>query len=392
MSRFFIDRPIFAWVIAIVVMIAGAVAIHGLPIQQYPDIAPPAVTINAILPGASAETLENSVTQVIEQQLKGIDHLRYFRSESTSNGSVIITVTFEPEADHDIAQVQVQNKLQAAISSLPQEVQQRGVTVSKARDSFLLVAAFYSEDGSMSQLEISDIVSSQVADVIARVDGVGNIVSFGGAHAMRVWLDPHKLVSYNMTAMDVRSSIAAQNGDISAGQLGAMPSVKGQQLNATINAQSRLRTVEQFENIILRVNTDGSNVLLKDVARIELGADDYQHIARFNGVPAAGLGVNLATGANALNTAKLVKEKIDTLRSSFPASLKISYPYDTTPFVKISIEGVVYTLIEAILLVFAVMFIFLQNFRATLIPSIAVPVVLLGTLLCCIHLVIPSIH
>lgn len=379
MSRFFIDRPIFAWVLAIVVMLAGAMAIYTLPIQQYPDIAPPSVTINAMLPGASAETLENSVTQVIEQQLKGIDYLRYFRSDSTSNGSVSITVTFDPEADPDIAQVQVQNKLQAAMPSLPQEVQAQGVTVNKANDAFLMVAAFYTEDDSMSALEISDLVSSSVVDTIARVNGVGNVMAFGASHAMRIWLDPHKLTSYHMTAMDVRAAIAAQNNDVTAGQLGAMPAVEGQQLNATISAQSRLRTAEQFQNILLRVNTDGSQVRLRDVARVEIGANDYQNISRFNGHPAAGLAVNLATGANALKTAELVREKIKELQATLPASMKVSYPYDTTPFVKLSITSVVETLFEAILLVFAVMYLFLQNFRATLIPSIAVPIVLLGT-------------
>jgi multidrug efflux pump len=379
MSRFFIDRPIFAWVLAIVVMLAGVMAVYSLPTQQYPDIAPPSVTITATLPGASAETMENSVTQVLEQQLKGIDHLRYFRSESTSNGTSSIVATFEPNADPDIAQVQVQNKIQAAMTILPQEVQAQGVFVNKVNDAFLLVAAFYTDDGSMTELEISDLVSSRITDEVARASGVGNVITFGPAHAMRIWLDPHKLVSYSMTANDVRAAIIAQNSDVSAGQLGALPAVKGQQLNATISAQSRLRTPEQFENILLRVNTDGSQVRLRDVARVELGASDYQFISRFMGKPAAGLAVNLATGANALETARLVRERIDSLKSTLPPSLKVSYPYDTTPFVKLSINSVVKTLIEAVILVFGVMYLFLQNFRATLIPSIAVPVVLLGT-------------
>lgn len=379
MSRFFIDRPIFAWVLAIVVMLGGGMAILGLPIQQYPDIAPPTVNISATMPGASAETIENSVTQVIEQQMKGIDYLRYFTSNSSSNGAASITLTFEPEADPDIAQVQVQNKLQAAMSNLPQEVQAMGVTVTKSNDAFLMVAAFYTDDSSMSELEIGDIISSQLVDPLSRVNGVGDIMAWAPSHAMRIWLDPHKLTSYQLTAMDVHSAISVQNNDVAAGQIGALPAVKGQQLNATISTQSRLRTVKQFEQIILRVNTDGSQVRLKDVARVELGANDYSSISRFNGKPAAGLGVNLATGANALSTATLVKNRIEELRSTLPPQLKVAYPYDTTPFVKLSIKSVVKTLIEAIVLVFAVMYLFLQNFRATLIPSIAVPVVLLGT-------------
>lgn len=379
MSKFFIDRPVFAWVIAIVIMLAGALSIFQLPVEQYPKIAPPSVTINASYPGASAQTLENSVTQVIEQRLTGIDYLRYFSSNSDSSGNVAITVTFEPEANPDIAQVQVQNKLQSALPLLPQEVQQQGVTVTKASMGFLMVAAFYSDDGKIDQNAIGDYLNSKVVDTVSRVPGVGDVTVFGQPYSMRIWLDPLKLNSFNMSTTDVEAAIRAQNADVSAGQLGGMPSVAGQQLNATIAAQSRLQTVQDFEKILLRVNKDGSQVKLKDVARIEIGAQNYDIIARFDGKPASGLAVSLATGANALETAKLVKEKIAELAAFMPQGVKVAYPYDTTPFVKLSIESVVHTLLEAVILVFLVMYLFLQNFRATLIPTIAVPIVLLGT-------------
>lgn len=379
MSKFFIDRPVFAWVIAIVIMLAGALAITSLPIEQYPRIAPPSVSINASYPGASAETLENSVTQVIEQKLTGIDYLRYFTSSSDSSGTVSITLTFEPEADPDIAQVQVQNKLQSALSLLPQEVQQQGVTVTKGRTGFLMVAAFYSKDGSVDQYKIGDYLNSNVVDPISRVSGVGNITLFGQPYAMRIWLDPNKMNSFNLDTSDVRTAIETQNADVSAGQLGGMPAIEGQQLNATIMAQSRLRTVEDFEKIMIRVNEDGSQVRLRDVARVELGVQNYDIVARFNGLPASGMAISLATGANALETADLVKEKLAELSKFMPEGVEVAYPYDTTPFVRISIEGVLHTLFEAIVLVFLVMYLFLQNFRATLIPTIAVPIVLLGT-------------
>lgn len=378
MPRFFIDRPVFAWVIAIVIMLAGALSIFRLPIEMYPQVAPPTVSINASYPGASAETIENSVTQVIEQKLTGIDHLRYFSSNS-SDGQMTITLTFEPDADPDIAQVQTQNKVQAALPQLPQEVQTLGVTVVKANDSFLMVAGFYSEDGSVSQRELGDVLSSKVQDSVARVNGVGNVRVFGTPNSMRVWLNPNKLVSYNLTTLDVRTAIQAQNADVSAGQIGGLPAVKGQQLNATITAQSRLQTVEDFESIILRVNTDGSQLRLKDVARVELGQENYNVIVRYKGKPAAGIAVSLATGANALETAQAVKDRIAELSEFLPPNVEVVYPYDTTPFVKLSIKSVVKTLFEAILLVFCVMYLFLQNFRATLVPTIAVPVVLLGT-------------
>lgn len=379
MAQFFIDRPVFAWVISIVIMLAGLLSIFTLPIEQYPKIAPPSVTINASYPGASAQTLENGVTQVIEQQLSGIDYLRYFKSSSESSGSVTITLTFEPEADPDIAQVQVQNKLQAAMALLPEEVQRQGVTVSKSSDSFLMVAGFYSKDGSLTQEEIGDYVNSKLRDPLSRISGVGNITVFGQPYALRIWLDSDKMHSYNVATAEVVAAVRAQNADVSSGQLGGTPARKGQQLNATITAQSRLQSVEEFENIFLRVNKDGSQIRLKDVARVELGALDYGFISRYQGKPASGLAISLATGANALDTATKVKQKLEELKILMPASMEIVYPYDTTPFVKLSIKSVVKTLLEAIVLVVAVMYLFLQNFRATLIPTIAVPVVLLGT-------------
>lgn len=379
MSRFFIDRPVFSWVIAIIIMLAGVLSIMQLPVEQYPGIAPPSVSIVASYPGASAETLENSVTQVIEQGLTGVDNLRYFSSSSDSSGAVSINVTFEPEADPDIAQVQVQNRVQTIMPLLPQEVQQQGVVVAKANAAFLMVVGFYSEGGEISQEELGDILSSNIRDTLARIDGVGSVQVFGMPHAMRIWINPNKLYSYNMTVTDVRAALEAQNTDISAGQLGGMPAVEGQMLNATITAQSRLQTVEQFENIVLRVNTDGSQVRMKDVARVELGSLNYDTIIRYKGLPASGMAITLASGANALATSDRVKAKVDELMKFMPEGVKLIYPYDTTPFVRLSIESVVHTLLEAIVLVFVVMFLFLQNLRATLIPTIAVPVVLLGT-------------
>jgi multidrug efflux pump len=379
MSRFFIDRPIFAWVIALVIMLAGGLAIHSLPIAQYPEIAPPAVAITATYPGASAKTLEDTVTQVIEQKMKGIDHLSYMSSTSDSAGTATITLTFTSGTDPDIAQVQVQNKLQLATPLLPQEVQLQGLQVEKSATNFVLVLAFYSPDGSLTQSDLSDYVAANVQDVISRVDGVGDVTLFGAQYAMRIWLDPDKLTNYKLTPGDVRIAIEAQNAQISAGQLGGAPSVKGQQLNATITAQSRLQTPDQFRNILLRTNTDGSTVYLRDVARVELGSENYDTVSRFNGKPATGLAIKLATGANALATADAVKAKANELAQFFPAGMKVDVPYDTTPFVRISIEEVLKTLAEAIALVFVVMYLFLQNLRATLIPTIAVPVVLLGT-------------
>ncbi|MCF8496189.1 MAG: efflux RND transporter permease subunit, partial [Alphaproteobacteria bacterium] len=378
MARFFIDRPVFAWVLAIITILAGILAIRSLPIEQYPKVAPPTVSIRANYPGASAETVENSVTQVIEQRLTGIDYLRYF-SANSADGSMTITLTFEPEADADIAQVQTQNKVQGAVPQLPQEVQQLGVTVTKSNDSFLLVVGLYSEDDDYSQGELGDLLVTVFRDPLSRINGVGSVRVFGDQHAMRIWLDPAKLYSYNLTPLDVQSAVQVQNTDISAGQLGGMPALEGQQINATINAQSRLQTVENFQDIVLRVNADGSQVRLKDVARVEIGAEDYDRIVRYKRKPAGGIAISLATGANALETADLVKEKVTELSQFLPENVKIVYPYDTTPFVKLSIKSVVHTLIEAVFLVFLVMLLFLQNLRATLIPTIAVPVVLLGT-------------
>jgi len=379
MSRFFIDRPVFAWVIAIIIMLAGALAIRTLPIAQYPEIAPPAVAITATYPGASAKTLEDTVTQVIEQKMKGIDHLSYMASTSDSSGSVTITLTFTSGTDPDIAQVQVQNKLQLATPLLPQEVQQQGITVEKSATNFALVLAFYSPDNSLTQYDLADYVAANIQDQISRVDGVGDVTMFGAQYAMRIWLDPDKLTNYKLTPSDVSTALKAQNAQIAAGQLGGAPALKGQQLNATITAQSRLQTVGQFENILLRTNTDGSTVHLKDVARVELGSESYDSVSRFNGKPATGIAIKLATGANALSTADAVKAKITELSHYFPAGMAVDIPYDTTPFVRVSIEEVIKTLAEAIGLVFLVMLVFLQNFRATLIPTIAVPVVLLGT-------------
>ncbi|NVK54388.1 MAG: efflux RND transporter permease subunit [Alteromonadaceae bacterium] len=378
MARFFIDRPVFAWVLAIIVMIAGALAITELPIEQYPKVAPPSVTISAGYPGASAETVENTVTQIIEQNLTGIDNLRYFNS-SSQNGNMSITLSFEPGTDPDTAQVQTQNKLQSAMSLLPAQVQQQGVTVTKSNDAFAVVIGFYSKDGSLSQYDLSDMLVSQFQDQIARVNGVGSLRVFGAQRSMRIWLDPDKLYSYNMTPGDVRTAVQAQNTDISAGQLGGLPAVDGQQINATMKAQSLLKSVEDFQNIILRVNTDGSQVRLKDVARVELGSENYSNIARYKRQPASGMAVSLASGANALETIEAVKQRVEELSVNLPDSVEVVYPIDSSPFIKLSIKSVVQTLVEAVVLVFFVMLLFLQNWRATLVPTIAVPVVLLGT-------------
>ena len=379
MSRFFIDRPIFAWVLAIVVMLAGILAVMNLPIAQYPSIAPPAITITANYPGASARTLEDSVTQVIEQKMKGLDGLLYMSSTSQSSGSASLTLSFSADTDPDIAQVQVQNKLATATPLLPEEVQRQGVVVAKSSSSFLMVLGFVSQDGSMTNIDIGDYVASNVQDIVSRVEGVGEVQLFGSQYAMRIWLDPAKLQNYKLTPADIAASIRAQNAQVSAGQLGGMPAVYDQQLNATVTAQSRLKTPEQFKNILIKTNSDGSAVHLSDVADVELGGENYGVVARFNGKPASGLGVKLASGANALDTANGVKQALEELKPFFPQGLESVIPYDTTPFVSLSIEKVIHTLIEAVVLVFVVMYLFLQNFRATLIPTIAVPVVLLGT-------------
>ncbi|WP_438480300.1 efflux RND transporter permease subunit [Oleiharenicola lentus] len=379
MAKYFIDRPIFAWVIAIVIMLAGVAAIRTLPIAQYPNIAPPAISIAASYPGANAKTLEDTVTQVIEQRMNGIDHMRYMASTSDSAGNVTITLTFDAGTDPDIAQVQVQNKLQLAMPLLPQEVQQQGVRVTKSVRNFLMVLGFVSTDGSMTRDDISDYVAANIQDSLSRVPGVGDIQLFGSQYAMRIWLNPDALANYKLAIADLTMALQAQNAQVSAGQIGGTPSVEGQRLTATITAQTRLQTPEQFENILLRVNPDGSQVRLRDVARVELGGENYSIETRYNGQSASGMAIRPATGANALETSRLVREKIDELSAFFPPGLKVEYPLDTTPFVRISIEGVVHTLIEAVVLVFLVMYLFMQNFRATLIPTIAVPVVLLGT-------------
>jgi len=379
MVNFFLDRPIFSWVIAILVMLAGGMAILSLPVAEYPSIAPPAISITGTYPGTSAETVENTVTQVIEQQMGGIDHLLYFSSESDKDGSFTITLCFEQGTDPDIAQVQVQNKLQLATPLLPQEIQQQGLRVAKATKNFLLVVAFDSADGSMSGTDIGDYIASKVQDPISRTPGVGDYQLFGAQYAMRIWLNPAKLNNYGLTPVNVSNALLAQNVQVASGELGGLPSVRGQRLNATIIGPSRLTSADEFGRILLKVNPDGSQVRIRDVARVTLGGENYTIESALNGRPAAGLAIKLATGANALDTAKAVRATVDRLKASFPPGLEATYPYDTTPFVRVSIEEVVKTLFEAIVLVFLVMFLFLQNFRATLIPTIAVPVVLLGT-------------
>ncbi|EFS7586129.1 efflux RND transporter permease subunit [Salmonella enterica] len=379
MANFFIRRPIFAWVLAIILMMAGALAIMQLPVAQYPTIAPPAVSISATYPGADAQTVQDTVTQVIEQNMNGIDNLMYMSSTSDSAGSVTITLTFQSGTDPDIAQVQVQNKLQLATPLLPQEVQQQGISVEKSSSSFLMVAGFVSDNPNTTQDDISDYVASNIKDSISRLNGVGDVQLFGAQYAIRIWLDANLLNKYQLTPVDVINQLKVQNDQIAAGQLGGTPALPGQQLNASIIAQTRLKDPQEFGKVTLRVNADGSVVHLKDVARIELGGENYNVVARINGKPASGLGIKLATGANALDTATAIKAKLAELQPFFPQGMKVVYPYDTTPFVKISIHEVVKTLFEAIILVFLVMYLFLQNIRATLIPTIAVPVVLLGT-------------
>ncbi|QLS04461.1 efflux RND transporter permease subunit [Citrobacter freundii] len=379
MANFFIRHPIFAWVLAIILMMAGALAIMQLPVAQYPTIAPPAVAISATYPGADAQTVQDTVTQVIEQNMNGIDNLMYMSSTSDSAGSVTITLTFQSGTDPDIAQVQVQNKLQLATPLLPQEVQQQGIGVEKSSSSFLMVAGFVSDNPQTTQDDISDYVASNIKDSISRLNGVGDVQLFGAQYAMRIWLDANLLNKYQLTPVDVINQLKVQNDQIAAGQLGGTPALPNQQLNASIIAQTRLKDPQEFGKVTLRVNSDGSVVHLKDVARIELGGENYNVVARINGKPASGLGIKLATGANALDTANAIKAKLVELQPFFPQGMKVVYPYDTTPFVTISIHEVVKTLFEAIVLVFLVMYLFLQNIRATLIPTIAVPVVLLGT-------------
>ena len=379
MAKFFIDRPVFAWVIAIMMMLGGALCIKLLAVEQYPDIAPPAVTVSAVYPGADAQTIENTVTQLIEQNLTGLDNLIYMKSTSSAQGVVQTTLTFAPGTSPDFAQVQVLNKVESIKSRLPESVQKNGVSVAKNNTNFLKVIGFYSTNPQKTQADIADFIYSTVQDQIRRVQGVGDTQLFGSEYAMRIWLDPNKLNYFNLSIEEIIAAIQAQNAQVTAGQLGALPATEGQELNATITAQSRLKTPEQFQNILVRVNTDGSNILLKDVANVEIGAADYNFLSRYDGKPSAGLGIYLATGANQLDTSAKVDQKIQELSQIFPEDIKFAYPYDTTPFVKLSINNVVHTLIEAIILVVIVMYVFLQNLRSTLIPTITVPVVLLGT-------------
>ncbi len=378
-SKIFVNRPILAWVISIAIMLGGIGAILTLPIAQYPDIAPPTIQISASYPGASAEIVETSVTQVLEQQLTGLDGLTYFSSNSNASGGVSIAVTFDKGVDPDIAQVQVQNKIQQALPRLPQQVQQQGVVVTKANNDFLLIVAVYDETDQRTATDISDYLVSNLQDELGRVPGVGSTRTFGAPYAMRIWLDPFKLSAVGAMPSDVTAAIQAQNTQVAAGQIGAQPAPESQMLNATVTAKSRLQTPEQFKNIIIKTQRDGSSVKLGDVARVELGSESYATVSRFNRHPSSGIAIQLAPNADALTTADLVKQRVSELSADFPAGFKVGYPRDTTDFIKLSIEEVVKTLLEAILLVIIVMFAFLQNWRATLIPTIAVPVVLLGT-------------
>jgi len=378
MSRFFIDRPIFAWVIALAMALAGVLAIRALSIAQFPPLAPPQISVTAVFPGADAQTLENTTTQVIEQQMKGLDHLIYFSSTSDSSGTATVTMTFEQGTNPDTAQVQVQNKLQSATALLPVEVQQQGLVVAKSARNFALIVALESVDGSHDQDDLGDYIASKIADPLSRITGVGDTQFFGTQYAMRIWLDPIKMANLQITVGDVTSAVTAQNAQVSAGQIGGLPTVKGQRLNAIVDVQSRLQTPEQFRQILLRTNPDGSVIRLGDVARVELGGETEAYISRYNGHPATGLAIKLAPGANALATIKAVKAKMAQLSAGLPPDIKVVYPIDTSPFIALSIKDVVITLGEAVVLVFFVMLVFLQNWRATLIPTIAVPVVLLG--------------
>ncbi len=379
MSRFFIDRPIFAWVIAIVVMLAGVLSIRSLPVNQYPNVAPPAIAIIASYPGASAQTVQDTVTQVIEQQLSGLDGLRYIRSESNSDGSVTIVVTFEQHVDPNIAQVQVQNKLQLATPMLPQAVQQLGLRVVKYQINFMLLAALVSEDGKLDNFALGDLLVSQFQDPLSRTTGVGDFFVMGAQNAMRVWLDPAKLNSYKLMPSDVSAAIQAQNVQVSSGQLGGRPTGAHTGLNAAVIGKTLLETPEQFQEILLKVNPDGSQVRLRDVGEVSLGSEIYTFNTTANDKPSASIALRLASGGNTLDAVAAVRETIDRLEPTLPPGVKVIYPYDTAPVVSESISGVVHTLIEAIVLVFLIMYLFLQNWRATLIPTLAVPVVLLGT-------------
>ncbi|NLI32596.1 MAG: efflux RND transporter permease subunit, partial [Deltaproteobacteria bacterium] len=379
LSRFFLDRPVFAWVIAIVMMVAGCLAIYSLPISQYPPIAPPSIAIDSFYAGASAETVENSVTQIIEQKMTGFDKMLYLKATSDSAGASRIELTFVPGTDPDLAWAQVQNKLQLAMASLPEVVQQTGVKVSKSTRNWLMIVSLISEDGSMDGNDLRDYAQSNLEKVLARVPGVGEVENFGSQYAMRIWLDTDKLTGFNMTIEDVIAALRAYNVEISAGQFGGTPAVEGQRLNASIIVQSLLREPSEFAAIPIRLNPDGSTVRVKDIGRVELGTETYDIVAFYNGKPASALAIRQAAGANALDTADAVKAKMEEMSRYFPPGMKVVYPYDTTPFVKVAIEEVIKTLFEAILLVFLVMYVFMGSIRATLIPTIAVPVVILGT-------------
>src|SRR5260221_2628035 len=379
MAKFFIDRPIFAIVIAILIMVAGALSIFPLPIEQYPPIAPPSVQISTTYPGASATTVQDTVVQVIEQHMSGLDNLLYMSSISDDTGQSTTTLTFAAGTDPNIAQVQVQNKLQLAVPLLPAQVQQSGIRVTKSTSSFLMVVGFVSSDNSMSKFDIANFVVSHLQDPISRIDGVGNLNVFGTQYAMRIWLDPNKLNSLGLAPLDVTTALQGQNVPIYGGKLGGTPAVSNQQPTATITESTLLSTPEQFGAIVLKALPDGSQVRLRDVARIALGAESFAIDNKYNGVPASAIGIQLATGANALDTAQAVRAKVEQLVPYFPPGLTVVYPNDVTPFIRISIQEVVKTLLEGIALVVLVMFLFLQNWRATLIPAIAVPVVLLGT-------------
>jgi hydrophobe/amphiphile efflux-1 (HAE1) family protein len=382
MARFFIDRPVFAWVVSILICLLGGLAITTLPVAQYPNVAPPSISVTANYAGASAETLTDTVTSVIEQQLNGIDNLLYMSSTSDATGLAVITLYFKPGTNPDTAQVQVQNKVQLATPSLPATVQQQGITVAKATRNFMMFFTISTKDGSMDDVMLGNYLASNMLDPIRRVPGVGEVTQFGTQYAMRVWLNPDQLVSYKLTPGDVSEAIRAQNTQVPIGQIGALPAVEGQQLNVILQGRATLREVSEFEQIVLRVNTDGSRVYLRDVARVELAGQEYSSRARVNGMPSSAAAIKLSPGANALNTAEAIRAKLDDLSKFFPPGMQVDYPLDTSAFIKISINEVIKTLIEAIILVFLVMYLFLQNFRATLIPTIVVPIAILGTFGC----------
>ncbi|HWB98682.1 MAG TPA: efflux RND transporter permease subunit, partial [Bryobacteraceae bacterium] len=379
MARFFLDRPVFAWVIAIAIMVLGGLAIYTLPISQYPPIAPPSIAIQATYPGAAAETVENSVTQIIEQKMTGFDNLLYMSATSDSSGSARIELTFTPGTDPDLAWAQVQNKLQLATASLPEVVQRLGIQVSKSTRNYLIIVGLISEDGSMDGHDLQDYAQSNLEKVLARVPGVGEVQTFGSQYSMRIWLNPDKLTDYQMTVGDVTTALRGYNVEVSAGQFGGAPAVSGQRLNAAIIVQNLLKTPEEFASIPVRTNPDGSVVRIRDVGRAEMGTELYDIEGLYNGMPTVGLAIRQAAGANALDTVNNIRNRLQEMSQYFPHGMKVVYPYDTTPFTVVAIEEVVKTLFEAILLVFVIMWLFMGNLRATLIPTIAVPVVLLGT-------------